>query len=80
MILDNINNTCTVCGTFVYTLNCTCTFLPFCPKRYTGKNCDLVNEKTWVVKLLSANFSQEAQQKANFLTTLWIICNRFYNK
>ena len=25
LILDYINNTCTVCGTFVYTLICTCT-------------------------------------------------------
>ena len=24
LIFDNINNTCTVCGTFVYTLICTC--------------------------------------------------------
>ena len=56
LILDNINNTCTICGTFVYTLICTCTL--YCikfentvagtkeNKRYNFKNCDLVNEKT----------------------------------
>ena len=44
--------------------------LPVCLKRYTRKNCDLVNEKTGDVKLLSVNFSQEAHQKA-FLITLY---------
>lgn len=81
LILDNINNTCTVCGTFVYTLICTCTFLPLCLKRYTWKNCDLVNEKTCDVKLLSANFSQEAHRKANFLTTLYeLFAIGYHNK
>ena len=36
------------------------TFLPVCFKRYTCNNSDLVNEKTCDVKLLSANFSQDA--------------------
>ena len=40
-------------------------------KRYNCKNCDLVNEKTCDVKLLSANFSQEAYRNANFLITLY---------
>ena len=39
-------------------------------KRYNCKNCDLVNEKTCDVKLLSANFSQEAHRNASFLITL----------
>ena len=30
------------------------------------KNCDLVNEKTCDVKLLSANFSQDAPEKQIF--------------
>ena len=80
LILDNINNTFTVCGTFVYTLICTCTL--YCikfentvagtieNKRYNCKNCDLVYEKTCAVKLLSANFSQEAHRNPNFLITL----------
>ena len=83
LILDNINNTCTLCGTFLYTLICTCTFLPLCLKRYIAawKNCGLVNEKTCDVKLLSANFSQEAHRKANFLTTMYkLIAIGYHNK
>ena len=40
-------------------------------KRCNCKNCNLVNEKTCDVKLLSANFSQEAHRNANFLITLY---------
>ena len=40
-------------------------------RRYNCKNCDLVNEKTCDVKLLSANFSQDANRNANFLITLY---------
>ena len=39
------------------------TFLPVCFKRYTCKNCDLVNDKKCDVTLLSTNFSQEASRK-----------------
>ena len=70
-----------VCGTFMYTLICTCTL--YCikfwntvagtkeNKRYNCKNCGLVNGKTCDVKLLSANFSQEAHRNVNFLITLY---------
>ena len=39
-------------------------------KRYNCKNCDLVNEKTCDVKLLSVNFIQEVHRNANFLIML----------
>ena len=40
-------------------------------KRYNCKNCDLLNEKTCDVKLLSANFSQEVHRNEIFLITLY---------